>query len=205
VRSHAGDEPLGRRLHDALAEQTLRDDDRLVQAARRGDVGAYERLMEKYERVAFRTAFLLTRDAGDAEEAVQDAFLKAYRALGRFHRGAPFKPWIMRIVANEAKNRRRSRVRHRAIADRALSDLDLYAAARGAEATVLADDERRSLVAALDALSEQHRDVVVSRYLLGLSEAETAEMLGLPPGTVKSRLARALERLALLTTQGGLR
>ena len=64
--------------------------------------------MRAYQGIAFRTAYLLSGNAADAEEAAQDGFVKAYRALGRFRRGAPLRPWLLRIVANEARNRRRS-------------------------------------------------------------------------------------------------
>jgi RNA polymerase sigma factor (sigma-70 family) len=83
------------------------DEHLLIERARRGDEEAYAELVHAYEGIAFRTAYLLTRSAPDAEDAAQDAFVKAWRALGRFREGAPFRPWLLRIVANEAHNRRR--------------------------------------------------------------------------------------------------
>src|SRR3954468_23335352 len=76
--------------------------------AREGDTAAYERLVERHAQVAFRTACVLCRSAADAEEAAQDAFVKAHRALGRFRPGAPWRPWLLAIVANEARNRSRA-------------------------------------------------------------------------------------------------
>src|SRR3954468_5896600 len=76
--------------------------------AREGDTAAYERLVERHAQVAFRVACVLAPSAADAEEAAQDAFLKAHRALGRFRPGAPWRPWLLSIVANEARNRRRA-------------------------------------------------------------------------------------------------
>ena len=82
------------------------EEDRLVARAKRGDTTAYAELVHAHESIAFRTAWLITGSAAEAEEAVQDAFLKAYRALRRFRQGAPFRPWLLAIVANEARNRR---------------------------------------------------------------------------------------------------
>ena len=76
--------------------------------ARRGDGDAYASLVRTHSDIAFRTAMLITQDAAEAEEAAQDAFVKAWRALGRFREGEPFRPWLLTIVANEARNRRRS-------------------------------------------------------------------------------------------------
>src|SRR5204862_381303 len=81
----------------------------LVERARRGDPAAFEALVLAYQALAFRTALVIAGDATDAEEAAQDAFVKAHRALGRFHADKPFRPWLLTIVANEARNRRRAR------------------------------------------------------------------------------------------------
>src|SRR5439155_14212074 len=98
------------------------DESELVARARRGDGDAYEELVRAYQGIAFRTAYVLAGSAADAEEAAQDAFVKAYRALWRFRAGAPFKPWLLRIVANEARNRRRSAGRRTALALRATQE-----------------------------------------------------------------------------------
>src|ERR1051326_4931989 len=84
------------------------DETELVERARRGDLRAWETIVRTHQGIAFRTAYVLAGNAADAEEAAQDGFVKAYRALGRFRRGAPFRPWLLKIVANEARNRRRS-------------------------------------------------------------------------------------------------
>ena len=85
----------------------------LVALARRGDGDAYASLVRAHSDIAFRTAMLITQDAAEAEEAAQDAFVKAWRALGRFREGEPWRPWLLTIVANEARNRRRSAGRRR--------------------------------------------------------------------------------------------
>src|SRR5207244_7021385 len=76
--------------------------------ARHGDTDAYGELVRRYQSVANRTAYVITGTAADAEEAAQEGFTKAYFALARFRSGAPFRPWLLRIVANEAKNRRKA-------------------------------------------------------------------------------------------------
>ena len=98
------------------------DEKELVARAKRGDADAYGELVQIYQGIAFRTAYLVAGNASDAEEAAQDGFVKAYRALWRFRPGAPFKPWLLRIVANEARNRRRAAGRRAALALRAAGD-----------------------------------------------------------------------------------
>ena len=167
----------------------------LVERARNGDVSAFEQIVQTHQTIAFRTAYLLTRDAGDAEEATQDAFVKAYRALGRFRAGAPLRPWLLRIVANEAHNRRRAAARRANVELRAAETEPSGGAAPSPEAALLDAERREALLAGLSTLREEERLVVALRYFLDLSETETAAALGIRPGTVKSRLSRALERL----------
>jgi RNA polymerase sigma-70 factor (ECF subfamily) len=167
----------------------------LVDLARRGDAAAYARLVRMHEQIAFRTAFLITGSAAEAEEAAQTAFLKAHRALARFRRGAPLRPWLLRIVANEARNRRRSARRRELLAERAALELPALAHASSPEGELLAAEERRALLTAVGRLRAEERLAVAARYFLGLSEAETAAVAGCAPGTVKSRLSRALARL----------
>lgn len=170
------------------------EDDELVVRAKRGDSAAYEDLVHAYQGIAFRAAYLITGSAADAEEAAQDGFVKAYRSLGRFRAGAPFRPWLLQIVANEARNRRRSAGRRAALALRASAEPS-GEAAPSPEASTLAAERHRELLRAVDALGEGERLVVACRYFLELSEQETAATLGLRSGTVKSRLSRALARL----------
>ena len=170
-------------------------EEELVERARRGEHAAFEELVVTHQGIAFRTAYLLTRDAAEAEEAVQDAFVKAHRALRRFRRGAAFRPWLLAIVGNEARNRRRAAGRRAALALRAREEDRLGDAAPSPEAALLAGEGRERLLAAVEELPGEQRDVIVCRYLLELSEQETAAALALRAGTVKSRTHRALERL----------
>ena len=168
-------------------------EDGLVERARRGDHAAFEALVFAYQALAFRTALVIAGDAADAEEATQDAFVKAHRALGRFRAGEPFRPWLLTIVANEARNRRRARGRRSALALRAAADR--RPPDENPEATALARERRERLLAAVERLRDGDRDVVACRYFLELTETETAAALRIPRGTVKSRTSRALARL----------
>jgi RNA polymerase sigma-70 factor (ECF subfamily) len=166
----------------------------LVSRARGGDRDAFGVLVTRHQEVAFRTACVVCGDAADAQDAAQEALLKAYLALGRFRDGAPFRPWLLAIVANEARNRTRSAGRRTQLALRAGAALDEHAAP-GADVAVLAGAERDTLLAALGRLASDHRELLTLRYLLDLSERECAAVLGCRPGTVKSRASRALRRL----------
>jgi RNA polymerase sigma factor (sigma-70 family) len=138
---------------------------------------------------------VIARDASDAEEAAQDGFVKAYRALRRFRSGSPFRPWLLRIVANEARNRRRAAGRRANLALRAAEETRPGDAVPSPEAALLGDERRTELLAAVNALREEERDVIACRFFLDLSEEETAATLDVKLGTVKSRTARALEHL----------
>ena len=165
---------------------------------------AYEELVRRYQDVAVRTAYVISPD-GDAEDAVQEAFVKAYAAISRFRLDAPFRPWLLQIVANEARNRRRSAGRRAGLALRAAEDRRPGDAAPSPESAVLAGETRQALLAAVNGLRDEDREIISARYFLELSEAETAEALRLPRGTVKSRLSRALVRLReqLAASDGG--
>jgi RNA polymerase sigma factor (sigma-70 family) len=171
------------------------DDEELVERARRGDMQAYGDLVQRYQEVALRTALVVGADAQEAEDAAQEAFVKAYRALGRFRQGAPFRPWLLRIVANEARNRRRSAGRRAGLAVRVAEDRPSIDAAPSPEAAVLARETRSSLLEAMGRLGGDDRLVLAYRYFFELSEAEMADALGVPRGTIKSRLSRAMSRL----------
>jgi RNA polymerase sigma-70 factor (ECF subfamily) len=173
----------------------LDDESELVERAKGGDGRAYEVLVERYQALAFRAAYLVTRSAEDAEDATQEGFVKAYYALGRFRRGAPFRPWLLRIVANEARNRRRSAWRREGLALRAAGEQLSGDAAPSPEMGAVASEQRQALLGALEQLREEDRLVIACRYFLDLSEEETAATLGWRRGTVKSRLSRALARL----------
>ncbi|WP_312888716.1 RNA polymerase sigma factor [Nonomuraea rhodomycinica] len=169
------------------------DDDEAIARSLAGDLTAYEALVARYSALAHRTAAMLGA-ADEAEDVVQEAFVKAYRALASFRRGSPFRPWLLRIVANETHNLTRSRGRRNGLAARLGAVADPVAP-DDPEGAAVAGDRRARLLEAVRALPDGERDAVVCRYFLQLSEAETAEVLGRPVGTVKSSTHRGLARL----------
>lgn len=168
----------------------------MVVRVRSGEVDAYAELVRRHAPMAVRTATLL--GAGPAaEDVVQEAFIKAYAKLGGFRDHAPFRPWLLRIVANEARNLHRSAERRGA---REQVSTLLSPELVGRESAdpgdhAVREDRRLAVLAAVRELNAPLRLVVTCRYLLELDEAETATVLGLPRGTVKSRLSRGLKRL----------
>jgi RNA polymerase sigma-70 factor, ECF subfamily len=154
-----------------------------IRGAKRGSVDDFERLFREYWPRAYRAAYLVTGDAAAAEDIAQESFLAAVRNLDRFDRRRPFGPWLHRIVVNRAIDFTRSR-RLRAEVELA----DMHAAPSDPEP----DDGTFGRIAAL---SPEHRAVVVLRYVLEYTPGEIAELLGLPRGTVNSRLRRGLDRM----------
>ena len=177
----------------------------LIENAKSGDVAAFEALVQTHRQIALRVAFLVVGDQTEAEDVTQEAFVKAYHAMSRFRGDAPFRPWLLRIVRNEALNQRRRRGRQERLTLRLANDPVSGGAAPSPETTVITGVERRTILDAVNGLPDRYREVVTHRYLLGLSEAETAATLRIPVGTVKSRTARALGRLenSLSTLSGG--
>lgn len=175
-------------------ERTVAYDTELIARSRRGDLDAFSLLTVRYQDVAFRVAFSVTADQHDAEDAVQEGFIRAFRALDRFRDGLPFRPWLLKIVLNEARGRRRVRARGLRLSLRVGSfhqeELDT-----DPMDSVLLHERGELLAAAIAKLGPEHRRVIYCRYFLDLDEAETAVVLGCPRGTVKSRLSRAIGQL----------
>jgi RNA polymerase sigma-70 factor (ECF subfamily) len=188
------DDPGG--VGGAVVGPALQDAE-LVARARRGDARAFGELVRRHQVVAHRTALVIAGSPSEAEEAAQDAFVNAWRALGRFRPGAPFRPWLLAIVANEARTRRRAAGRREGWTLRAAAEARVAEdpAAGDPAAAVLVRERAAELHAALARLDERDRTVLALRYLLDLSERETAAVLDCRTGTVKSRASRALERL----------
>lgn len=148
--------------------------------------------MRAHQAIALRVAVVTC--GSEAEEAVQDAFMKAWRALGRFRPGSPFRPWLLTIVANEARNRRRGAGRRAAVTLRAQA-MAIPAGPASPEEAVVDQVDLDRVLAEVARLPERERLAIGYRHLAGLSERETAAALGVRPGTVKSRVARGLSRL----------
>jgi RNA polymerase sigma-70 factor (ECF subfamily) len=161
-----------------------RDERAFVRAAQRGSASGIEALFRLHWPRAHRAAYLVVHDAAAAEDIAQEAFLTAVRNLDRFDRGRPFGPWLHRIVVNRAIDWTRAR--------QLRGEAELVDALAAPEDAAPLDD---SVLDALAALPPDHRAVIVLRYLLEYTPGEIAELLGLPRGTVNSRLRRGLDSL----------
>lgn len=192
-------EPLGRTVVGGVRTDSVEgrptEDAVLVERSRNGDHDAYAELVTRYQAIAARTAYVITGTAADAEDVAQDAFVKAYYALDRFRTGAPFRPWLLRIVANEAINRRKAAGRRPTVGLSVIEDRASGDTALSPEASALARERREVVLEALRRMREEDRLVIAYRYFFELSEVEMADALGVARGTVKSRLSRAIVRL----------
>jgi RNA polymerase sigma-70 factor (ECF subfamily) len=165
----------------------------LIERARRGDGAAWERLVREYQEAVFRLAYLLLGDGAEADDVAQEAFIRAFRALGRFDTSRPLRPWLLKITANLARNRRRALGRSLAALRRLLQAAPLQEPS--IERWAQQQHEARTLWQAVRRLNGADQEVIYLRYFLELTVEESAEALGVAPGTVKSRLHRALGRL----------
>ena len=172
------------------------DEAALVAQALAGDDDAYARLVRRYERVAYRVAAAIAGSADDGQEAVQNAYVKAHRSLRTFRAGAAFKPWLLRIVVNEAHNVRRSEQRHERLGARAAERRE--AAATGADESVVAREEVTVVLQALARLSDADRLALAMRYFAELPDRDAAALAGVSTGAYRVRVLRALRRLRAL-------
>ena len=169
-----GRSTLEHHVVDPTAHQT---EDELVERARRGDAAAFAGLVERYQDLVFRIAYVVVGNAAEAEDAAQEAFIKAYYALPRFRAGAAFRPWLLQIVANQARNQRRAGGRRGGLLLRATesqSPSPEVHAAPSPETAALGQERRQALLAAVNGLRDQDRQVVAYRYFLELSELDMA-------------------------------
>lgn len=178
------------------------EEQELIRRAKQGDKLSMEMLFKLHVDSAVRTAYMITRSWDTADDAVQEAFIQAFRSLGSFKDGRPFKPWLTKIVVNKSR-------KIWAKFSTAWDELDPQQAddsERGLpEAQVLQQEKRAKIIAAIKQLGEKHRLPLVLKYLSGLTEAEIGEVLGVPISTVKSRLYVARKQLAqqLALMEGG--
>ncbi len=171
------------------------DEQTLIARAQRGDLQAYESLVRQHETMAFRTAFLVTHDENEAADAAQDAFLRAYRALGSFRAGQPFRPWILRIVTNQALNRVQASQRRARATERFTQEVMATQDQPSPERKLAERERSERLFQAVQELAPAEQTLIALRYFLELPEGEVAEALNVPRGTIKSRLHRTLTRL----------
>jgi len=170
------------------------EDDDVIARAKAGDLDACEALVARFTAPAHRLAVLLGAGA-DADDVVQEAFVKALRNLDGFRLGSPFRPWLLRIVANETKNTVRSRGRRAGLVLKAAALTASEAATDDPEGETMAAMRRSTLLAEVNRLPDRERQVLICRFFLDLNEAETAQVLACPRGSVKSRTSRGLARL----------
>jgi len=171
----------------------------LIRSARAGDAAAWEQLIISHQEAVFRLAYLMLGDPAEAQDAAQEAFIRAARALPRFDESRPLRPWLLKIVSNQARNHRRAAGRYVAAVRRALlaePEKVIHPAAEQA-----ARSDAHDLWAAVRRLESKDQEIVYLRYFLELPVTETASALGVPEGTVKSRLSRALARLRDVITR----
>jgi RNA polymerase sigma-70 factor (ECF subfamily) len=198
ARSSSGQEvaldPLVRPWYRAAG---ARDEASLIRQARRGSADAVEALVRRHWDSAHRAAFLIVHDAGAAEDIAQEAMLAAVRSIDSFDRRRPFRPWLHRIVVNRSLDWLRARARRPEVSVEVAAPV-----AAGAAGPARPDALSDELMRALAALDPDERALIVMRHLLGYRSSELGRLLDLPSGTVRARLARALERLReLLETE----
>jgi RNA polymerase sigma-70 factor (ECF subfamily) len=179
-----------------INQEDLLSDAGLIELASQGDGAAWESLVRQHQEAVFRLAYLLLGDSDDAEDVAQDTFVRAYHAIGRFDAARPLRPWLLRIAANLAHNRRRSAGRYVAALQR------FFHAEPRPKESVEGDSiqriEAQALWRAVRRLPEADQQIIYLRYFLELPIDESAAVIGVAPGTVKSRLSRALDRLQTL-------
>jgi len=164
-----------------------------IRAAAEGDLEAFGRVVERYQHVALRAAWLVVRDEATAQDVCQEAFLRAHRSLARFRADAPFRPWLLTIVTNVARNTVRAESRRGGMWSRLTRTVRLVQS--GPERAVERAEGRDALLEAIALLPGEDQDVIHLRYFLELPEAEVGDALGIPTGTAKSRLNRARRHL----------
>jgi len=185
-----------------------RDDLDLVRATQDGDVSAFEELVERYDRKLFRIAEHITHNREDAQDAVQEAFLKAFRHVGDFREDSQFSTWLIRITVNQAlmKLRKQRTINEVSFDDDFQAGGDIFPRevvdwAPNPEELYERSELRNILVKAFEGLRLILRTVFVLRDIEGLSIDQTAEVLGLSPTAVKARLFRARLQLRELLSE----
>ena len=167
------------------------DEASLISLAVQGDAAAWEPVVLTHQEAVFRLAYLMLCDPDDAQDVAQETFVRAWQNLPRFDRSRPLRPWLFRIAANLASNRRRSAARYLAALVRTVQVGD----SRGVEEQGAQHIESQQLWQAVRRLASADQQIIYLRYFLDLSVTETAETLQVAEGTVKSRSHRALDRL----------
>ena len=189
----------GHYLDGTVEDEGRMTEDEAVLRCQDGDRDAFRYVVERYKHPLFGTAYLMTGNAAQAEEHVQEAFLLAWRGIRTFRRGSALKPWLMRILVNAVLSEQRKR----SLATVPLEESVPLGTPGRQEEAIEASEDRQAVREALDQLSPEHRQVVVLRYFADLTVRQVADSAGLREGTVKSRLHRALRHMRELLEQSG--
>ncbi len=192
---------MERQAFQTIAMEQSEREQEWIRRAQRGDVSAYDALVRAYETLAFRAAYLITRDEHEAADAAQDAFVRAYRALNTFRLGEPFRPWLMRIVTNQALNRLEANKRRANMNERFIQNENEQRAPSDAQRNLETREQNETLMRAVQRLKPDEQTLITLRYFLELPELEVAQTLNIPQGTVKSRLHRTLAKLREIIQQ----
>lgn len=181
------------------------DEFKAIERLKQGDIGGLETLVSQYQAKAVRTAYLITREVGLAEDVVQDCFVQAYRSIRGFDSSRPFEPWFMRSVVNAAVKVMQRSARQVEAGDDTDESLFAEIAARveSVEEQVESIEVQNQIWDAMQKLSPRQRAVIVQRYFLEMSEKEMAEESGAAAGTIKWLLNAARERLRGLLAERG--
>jgi RNA polymerase sigma-70 factor, ECF subfamily len=168
-----------------------------IQQMKRGNIAGLELLVEKYQARAFRTAVLISRDAALAEDIVQSSFINAWRKIHQFDASKAFEPWFMKSVVNNALQALRKNQRFSSLDNEEENPIEEWLDEKSIapQEAVEAHEQREMIREALEKLSPEQRAVIVMRYYLEMGEAEMAETLNIPAGTIKWRLHEARRRL----------
>ena len=182
------------RKPDAGAEETA-----LIAASQQGDQAAFTELVRRYQRAVYRVAYALTRNASDADDLAQETFVRAWGAIGRFELGQPLHPWLARIATNQAYSLFRHRKRRPETSIEPLVEAGMQWGTDDDPADHAARHQHeRQLRISFEQLSQEHQAVLALRVLKDFSYEQIAEALGVPIGTVMSRLSRARTELKRL-------
>jgi RNA polymerase sigma-70 factor (ECF subfamily) len=177
-------------------------DSELIERCLRGEESAWEKIVQRFRRKVFHIAYKFTGRHDEAEDLMQDIFLKVFKSLEKFNRDADFSTWLSSVARNYCIDHYRASKREREVLVHDLVAFDLAPASSGNPHRALEEGDRRSLLRrGLDRLPPKLREAVILRDLHGLSYQEMAEKLGLPEGTVKSRINRGREELARLLSK----
>jgi RNA polymerase sigma-70 factor (ECF subfamily) len=172
-------------------DDSIYSEEELIKRSMKGDERAFRILVEKYQNILYGTAYLILRDRQMTEEAVQETILKMWKHLGSLHTENSIKPWLMKVIINEANRQ----FRKKNLPTVPLEEVPEQEDAGDMDEMLIHEENHHVLREALAELSPEQREAVILRYFSDLTVPEIAAATSIPEGTIKSRLSRALDRL----------